>query len=303
MNDAAGLTVLVLSGGPDREREVSIMGARCVAAALREAGHRVLERDIRPDDLTALDEPCDVVFPVLHGPFGEGGVLQKRMEQRRLRFVGCTSRPARIAIDKFLTKQAAEQADIPTPAYQQLGAAGALALDLPVVLKPLNDGSSFNVAICHDADEVEAARRRLHHHHAILLAERFIRGREMTVGVIDGAALPMIEIVPAAPFYNYEAKYVSDATDYRFDFKAPAEVVERMQRDAVRLFEALGCRHLARVDYILDADHQPWLLEINTMPGFTDHSLLPKAAVRAGLPMAALCDRLVRLANERSAGR
>jgi D-alanine-D-alanine ligase len=299
----AGHTILVLSGGPDREREVSIHGAACVAAALREAGHEVIERDIMPDDLSALDVPCDAVFPVLHGPFGEGGPLQKLVEQRKLRFVGCSSRAARTAIDKYLTKQVADKVGIVTPPYQQLGPAGELTIDLPVVLKPLNDGSSFNVAICHTADDVAAARTQLHQHHAILLAERFVAGREMTVGILDGKPLPTIEIVPEAAFYDYQAKYLSDVTRYEFDFDAPAHAIDAMQRDAVRLFEALGARHLARVDFMLDPAGKPWMLEINTMPGFTDHSLLPKAAGRTGLSMAQLCDRLVKLALDEPVSR
>lgn len=296
MTDSTGLTVLVLSGGPDREREVSIDGAACVAKALRAAGHTVIERQIDRNDAAALDESFDVVFPLLHGPFGEGGPLQKMMEQRHLRFVGCDSRAARFAIDKYLTKKAAEKVGIATPPYQQLGPAGELTIDLPVVLKPLNDGSSFNVAICRTPEEFAEARPRLHHHHAILLAERFIKGREMTVGILDGQALPVIEIVPEAGIYDYRAKYLSDTTRYLFDFEAPAAAVEQMRRDATRLFEALGCRHLSRADFILDGENRPWLLEINTMPGFTDHSLLPKAAAKTGLDMPALCDRLVRLA-------
>ncbi len=299
----SSLKVLVLHGGPDREREVSITSASYVSEALRQAGHTVIERDILPDDISALDEPCDVVFPVLHGPFGEGGPLQKLLEHRGLAFVGCDSRAARTAIDKFLTKQVAEKAGIATPAYQQISAAAELDLDLPVVVKPLNDGSSFNVAICRDENELAEARAQLHQHHAILLAEQFVSGREMTVGVLNGEVLPVIEIVPTATFYDYEAKYVSDTTRYVFDFEAPADAVAQMQQDALRLYDAVGCRHLGRVDFILDRENRPWVLEINTMPGFTDHSLLPKAAAQHELAMPALCDRLVRLALEQSIGR
>lgn len=288
--------VLVLAGGPDRERPVSLRSGACVAEALRQAGHTVIQRDITPHDLAALDEPFDLVFPVLHGPFGEGGPLQRILEDRGLCFVGSASRSARNAIDKFITKQRADQLNIPTPAYQQLGPSARLTLHPPLVLKPLTEGSSFNVAICRTGEQVERARAQLHAHHAILLAERYIAGRELTVGIVDDRALPLIEILPAAEFYDFDAKYDRSDTRYAFDPHLPPDLAERLAADALKLYEGLDCRHLGRVDFIVDDAGDRWMLEINTMPGFTDHSLLPKAAARAGMSMAVLCDRLVRSA-------
>ncbi len=292
------LTILVLGGGPDREREVSRVGQAQVAAALRQAGHRTVERPITPDDLSGLDEPCDVVFPVLHGPWGEGGPLQAILADRGFRFVGCTAPAARLAIDKIAAKRVAQKVGIDTPPFVCLDCDNTATLAPPVVVKPIDDGSSFGVRVCLDDEAVAAALEALRPDHAALLVERYVPGRELTVGVVAGHALPVIEIVPAADFYDFHAKYDSDQTVYTFDTGLPAEVLARLQADAVRLYEAIGARHLSRVDFLLDADQRAWVLEINTMPGFTTHSLLPMAAARAGMAMPALCDRLVRLAAE-----
>lgn len=290
------LTVLVLGGGPDRERDVSLRSAASVAAALRKTGHTVIESDITPDDLSALNRKFDVVFPVLHGRWGEGGGLQRVLDARRLRYVGSNTRAAYIGIDKCACKQLAGRQGVPTPPYQHLGPTTALTLDPPLVLKPLTEGSSFGVDICRTAPEVADARKRLHQHFAFGLAEKFVQGREVTVGILDGQPLPAIMIVPAAPFYDYEAKYFRDDTRYEFNTGLPQATLDAMSGYALTLFNAVGCRHLARVDFIVDEEDRPWFLEINTLPGFTDHSLLPKAAAKVGYEMPVLCDKLVRLA-------
>lgn len=297
---ADSLTVLVLGGGPDRERPVSLKSAAAVAAALREAGHTVIESDIGPGNESPLDGRFDVVFPVLHGRFGEGGPLQRMMDARGLRYVGCKARAAATAMDKCASKQMAERHGVPTPPYQLVGPRKAVELDLPVVVKPLTDGSSIGVHICRTDEQLDAARAELHRSHAYLLAERFVPGREVTVGIVDEQPLAPIQITPApeAGFYDYEAKYDRDDTRYSFDVQPPP-LVEEVQRHAMTVFRAIGCRHLSRVDFMVDADNRPWFLEINTMPGFTSHSLVPMAAAKAGLSMAALCDKLVRLAMKR----
>ncbi|NBB84021.1 MAG: D-alanine--D-alanine ligase [Alphaproteobacteria bacterium] len=300
MSDSV-MTVLVLGGGPDRERAVSLKGRAEVAAALRRAGHRTLERSVAPDDLAALDESFDVVFPVLHGPWGEGGPLQQIMEQRGLRFVGCGSAAARLGIDKLVTKRIARAAGLETPAFVCLDCDNTQSLQPPVVIKPIDEGSSFGVRICMDQPAVAQALDALRADHESLLVERYVRGRELTVGIVAGEALPPIEIVPRGGFYDYHAKYDSDETTYRFEFEPPAGGIEPMQVAARRLHEAIGARDLSRVDFVVDEDGRCWVLEINTMPGFTTHSLLPMAARQAGLAMTALCDRLVRLAAGRPA--
>lgn len=290
------LTVLVLGGGPDRERPVSLQSAAAVAEALRKAGHQTIERDILPDDTSALDETCDAVFPVLHGAWGEGGPLQAILEASGKPFVGWRSEPAAVAMDKAQTKGVAHELGIATPDSQLVPPGAAPTLAPPVVVKPVDDGSSVGVHICHDYEAIDVALAAINREHGCALVETFVAGRETTVGVLDGGALPVIEIVPTVDFYDFEAKYDRDDTDYRFEIDLPEEVLTAMQADAVALHRGLGGRHLSRVDFIVDDDRRPWLLEINTLPGFTSHSLLPMAAAKTGLAMPALCDRLVSLA-------
>jgi len=293
---ANGMHILVLGGGPDRERPVSFRSAACVAAALREAGHRVTGSDITPGDLSALNTRCEAIFPVLHGQWGEGGPLQRLLDETGRPYVGSDYRASRTAIDKLLAKQTAERIGVPTPAAQQLGPTATLDLDPPVVLKPLTEGSSFDIYFCQTAEDVAAAREELHAHHAFILAERCVSGRELTVGILDADPLPVIEIVAATDFYDYEAKYDRSDTQYRFEIDLPDETITMLAQQAVDVHLEIGCRHVSRVDFLVDEAGRPWFLEINTMPGFTDHSLVPKAAAEAGLAMPALCDRLVRLA-------
>jgi len=320
MSSPSSLNVLVLRGGPDRERPVSLKSGAQVAAALRDAGHRVREADILPDDLSALDGfaawPGDVVFPVLHGRWGEGGALQRILAQRNLAFVGSAAPAAELCIDKHLTKLALAQHDIATPAFELLGPGRRPTLTPPVVVKVPDEGSSFGLAICHDQPALDHAIADLRQFAPSLLVEQFVKGDELTVGIVAGdptpgvpdpgpVALPPIHIVPATAFYDYDAKYDRDDTQYRFDLPrkspprdgAPAEALaDTLQAIAIQAYQALGCRHLARIDFMLDAAGKPWCIEVNTMPGFTTHSLLPMAARHAGLDMPQLTDRLARLA-------
>ena len=288
--------VLVLGGGPDLEREVSLKSAAGVAEALRAAGHETIERDILPKDLSALDEACDVIFPVLHGRWGEGGPLQKKLEACGKPFVGWGSAAATLAMNKAETKRVAEKIGIETPESVVVTPGETPEMEPPVVVKPVDDGSSMGVTICEDDMAVSIALENLLSERGEALVERFIEGREMTVGILDDATLPVIEIVPHNDFYDYEAKYDRNDTEYRFEIDADPALLLKIQTHALGLHYKLGGRHLSRVDFIVDEAGHDWLLEINTLPGFTSHSLLPQAARQTGLEMDALCDRLVSLA-------
>jgi len=303
------LKIMVLAGGPDRERPVSLQSGSQVANALREADHDVRQCDILPDDLSCLDDfhawRGDVIFPVLHGPWGEGGPLQQILQDRNIPFVGCDAASAALCMDKVRTKQTLLQAGLNTPAFQLLNAGDPLALAPPLVLKPPCEGSSIDLVICHDMQTAHAARIDLHTRHLQLLAEQFIPGMEITVGVIVSpddttsyTALPPIHIIPATAFYDYQAKYERDDTQYRFELPMPEATVDSLRQAARRAFAALGCRHMARVDFMVDAAHTGWILEVNTIPGFTTHSLLPMAGRHMGLPMPALTDLLARAAMQ-----
>lgn len=307
-NNAAALDVLVLMGGPDREREVSLKSGKAVAAALRETGHRVIEYatagadDLAPLDAFLKDHPQGVVFPALHGRWGEGGELQWLLTKRNARFVGCATEAAARCMDKAAAKTVLVNAWLPTPASEMLKPGDKRTRPAPVVVKAVDEGSSIGLEICATNAAADAAILKLHRDYPELLVEDFVKGREITVGVIEDPAapgglrtLPPIHIVPAADFYDYDAKYLRNDTEYRFETGLDEAQLAEMAGIAAKAFRVLGCRHLARIDFIVD-ERGPWFIEANTMPGFTDHSLMPKAARQAGIAFPALVDHLVRMA-------
>jgi D-alanine-D-alanine ligase len=301
------MRVTVLYGGPSAERDVSLVSGKAVARGLREAGHDVFEVDIRPEDLSPLDRACDVVFPVLHGAWGESGELQEILEQRGLPFVGSGSRASRLGMDKVLTKRAWEAAGLPTPPYQVClsdgydRAKGPDKIKAPCAVKAFDSGSSIDVFVCKAQPDANRACEAILSKHGKVLVERFIKGPELTVGLLEEKPLAPIRIVPKREFFDYEAKYKSNETEHRFDTGMTREVVERCRELARLANNVVGARDLARVDIMLDeADgFAPYLLEINTLPGFTSRSLLPEAAAHGGIPFAQLVDRLVRRAHAR----
>lgn len=298
-------SVLVLGGGPDPEHEVSLQSAAGVADALEATGaFGVIRRTIgrlTQSELAALEG--EVIFPVLHGRWGEGGPLQALLERDGRPFVGCGSRAARIAIDKVMSKTVAQNIGVRTSPTAVLDAGDTvMPMDAPFVVKPIFEGSTIGLHICRSESDWAHAHKQSAASGRACLIEPFIKGRELTVGVIAGdrgdglRALPIIQIVPADGLYDYEAKYVRDDTRYIVGEGMPASIVEEVSRWTLALAQRMGVRHLCRADYLLDDDNRAWFLEINTMPGFTSHSLVPMAARAAGLEMGALCARLVRAA-------
>lgn len=300
------LAITLLAGGISSEREISLLTGKEIAAALTRRGHRVFLADISPDNLTALDhQPCDVVFPALHGAFGEDGAIQEILERRGAAFVGSGSACSRLAMDKVATKMLLLEQGVPTPDWQVVYGnkfkdswVPASGIGYPCVIKPHSEGSSVDCAVCRNAQEARIHLTQTLARHGSMLVERYIIGPELTVGIIDGHALPTIQIRPAAAFYDYQAKYVRPDTEYIFDIDLPPAVLDAVVAAALQTWRLVGARHLARVDIMVDAATlQPGVLEINTMPGFTTHSLVPKAAQRAGLPFDDLCDQLVQMAR------
>ncbi len=306
-------TVLVLGGGPDAERSVSLTSSRAVTDALYGLGtykvnYQVIHRPT-PEEIAAM--AGDVVFPVLHGGWGEGGELQAILESQPQRpFIGCGSAAAALAMDKVATKMAAARAGVATPACAVLNIASTRCpLPLPVVVKPVHEGSSVGLHVCRTEEEWQAARlavandlaeSRDEHPGRVYMVERMIAGRELTLGILerggDLTALPIVEINPKTGVYDFHAKYERGDTVYRASPELPPGVVEAVEEAGLRVAQALGVRHLCRVDFMLADDGTPWLLELNTMPGFTPTSLLPKAAAAVGMDFAALCNHLVGLA-------
>ena len=299
------LSIMVLIGGPSAERAVSLASGEAVAAALESRGHHVSRADVSPEDLSALEQgDVDVVFVALHGSFGEDGQLQHILEQRGLRYTGSDPKASRLGMDKIEAKRRFAQVGVPPPPFVVVEAnrRGHVALEfpLPVVVKPADQGSSVDCSIVRQASELDEAVTHIVDTYGRCLIEPYIRGPELTVGILAGRALPVCQIRSATAFYDYEAKYKDDRTEYLFDVDLPGELLQRVQRLSVSAFEALGCRDMSRVDWMVDAaTFQPYCLEVNTIPGFTSHSLLPKAAARAGISFADLCEQLVRLAMQR----
>lgn len=302
--------VLVLGGGPDAERAVSLVSAGCVGAALRRSGQfEVVERTIDRLTLPELAQmPADVVFPVLHGSFGEGGPLQDLLDADGRPYIGSRGAASRLAMDKIATKATALALSIGTPECFIFNARDEVCpLPLPVVVKPVHDGSSVGLHICRDGAAWRAARTTAiedlrANPTRVYMVERFIAGRELTVGWLGSGPLPVIEIIPAEGTYDYEAKYHRDDTRYIVGPELPAGVESTLRRQAASLVAAIGVRHLGRADFLLDPLGLLWMLEVNTIPGFTDHSLVPMAARKMGLEMPALCATLVRMALQDKAG-
>ncbi len=303
------MQVLVLMGGPDGEREVSIQSGQRVAAALREAGGFEVHEHVidRPtlEEIRAM--PGDAIFPVLHGPWGEGGGLQELLETDGRPYVGSRPRASRAAMNKATTKLFARAAGIRTPPARILHAGDPCDLPLPLVVKPVADGSSLEVHRCFDDAQLNAARARFDAAGQPALVERLIQGREITAGIFERDVLPLIEIETTQAFYDYAAKYERDDTQYRLDPELPDAVRAEIVHASRTIYERLGCRDVARADFMVDADGA-WFLEINSMPGMTDHSLVPKAAAHAGIAFPEMCKRLVeravvRLRSGRRTGR
>jgi len=299
----AELDVTVLAGGPSAEREVSLQSGAAVAAALERMGHEVTVCDIGPHDLAALDIPADFVFIALHGQFGEDGQVQELLARRGLPFGGSDANASALAMNKAATKARLAEAGLPTPAYhvhrnkrQRCSSGGPSCWRLPVVIKPVSSGSSVDTHIVHDPFAFQSALERVSSRHGSALIEQYIDGPELTVGILDGEPLPVCQIRTRREFYDYQAKYVDDDTEYLFDIDLPEGLLRRIEELSVKAHRTVGCRHFCRVDWMVDARTlDPYVLEINTIPGFTGHSLLPKAAARVGISFDRLCQRIVEL--------
>lgn len=303
-------------GGVSREREISMQSGKCVEEALKKAGVNVVTSDIKPDRLEILDDKTiDVFFNALHGTFGEDGQLQEILESKGLVFTGSPAKASRLAFDKWISKDLFASVGIVTPDAVLFETKltdtevenKIRRLGTKLVVKPLREGSTIGISITDTPQQAIAAARKCSAEFGDCMFEKFIPGREMSVSVIGNLALPIIEIRPQAGIYDYHAKYIDDKTQYLFDTITQPGIVNKIHETAVDCFNVLGCRSAARVDFILADDGKPYVLEINTIPGMTTHSLLPKAAEKAGIPFDQLCLAMVEMAQadavERNAAR
>ncbi len=255
-----------------------------------------------------LFHQVDAVFPVLHGPYGEDGRLQALLDLLGIPYVGSTMLASALATDKHAAKLLFLAAGIPTPRWITITASQAqhpgtiddirAELGPHLVVKPNDQGSTIGMSFLHDptAEELEAAIQQAAQYSELVLIERYIAGRELTVGILGEEALPIVEIVPTSGVYDYEHKYTPGKTTYHCPAELPEDIAEFTRNLALSAHRILGCRHFSRVDFRLDDDGQPFCLEVNTIPGMTPLSLLPKAAQTANISFPELCERLVHMA-------
>ena len=307
------MKVAVLKGGSSLEREVSLRSAARVEDAVGELGHHAIGIDVGQDLVARLreDRP-DVVFIALHGPGGEDGTVQELLEILDLPYTGPGVAACALCMDKVAAKHEMRAAGIPTPdwaafnatAFRELGAADTLdeieaRLGFPLVVKPASQGSSLGVELVATRDDVPEALLAAFSYDDRVLLERYVKGRELAVSVLDGEALPIVEAIPReGDFFNFEARYEIGRTDY----VCPAELPDdaQVRELATRTYETLGCSGFARVDLIL-ADEGPQVLEVNAIPGLTDTSLFPMAAEAAGIGFTSLVERILAGARQRPA--
>ncbi len=291
--------VAVLLGGPSAEREVSLKSGGAVLEALRRSGVHAVAVDA---DGTVLDrlraERAERAFIALHGRWGEDGVIQGALEVAGIPYTGSGVLGSALAMDKLRSKQLWQGAGIPTPAYVELGGDIRIeqvvdGLGLPLFVKPSREGSSIGVSRVDTIDQLEAAWEQARLVDDRVIAERCIQGIELTVGVLGEEALPTIRLETPRTFYDYEAKYLSDTTRYLCPCGLDGQIERRLQEQSLAAFRLLDCSGWGRVDLMLDANGNPYFLEVNTVPGMTDHSLVPMAARAAGIEFDELVLRIL----------
>jgi D-alanine-D-alanine ligase len=300
MSDKLNITVML--GGPSAEREVSLRTGKAVANALRSVGHDVHELD-PVDDTWKLPLGTDVVFLALHGTYGEDGTVQQQLETLGVPYTGCGVEASRLAFDKVLTKERCLAAGVPTARHLVLSNANTpwpTGWQPPLVIKPVRQGSSVGLQFVHEVGEWSAALAESLKFDSEVLVEEKIVGRETTVGILDDQPLAVVEVRPKQGGFDYQNKYTAGRTEYFCPADFDAATTARIQAAALGAFRAVGGRDYARVDVMVRPDGSPVVLEVNTLPGMTETSLLPKAAAVAGLNYAQLCQKMIELALRRA---
>ncbi len=306
--------IAVLMGGISPEREISLQSGRAVATALRETGNNnvieIIVKDERVDELDNYE--IDVAFIALHGCFGEDGGVQKVLESKGIPYTGSGVYASNLAMNKLKSKNVFKRNNIPTPDYLTVSTAQSITeiakeierLKLPVVTKAISNGSSVGISIIKEYDELQNGINYAGSFDKEVLVEKYIEGRELTVGILNSTPLPVIEIRSALKFYDYDSKYKDKRTQYVILKSSDVSSEESLfpsvyasaQELAIRSHDSLGCRGISRVDMILDKDDHIYVLEVNTIPGFTERSLLPKAANAVNIGFAELCNMVINTA-------
>jgi D-alanine-D-alanine ligase len=296
----------VLLGGWSAERDVSLKTGEAIAEALRSRGHDVVpiyvDRDI---DRVLRSTPIDVAFIALHGRYGEDGCIQGLLETMGIPYTGSGVLASALAMDKLKAKELFRLHNVPTPPYYDVRASvSAIELEerhgsfgFPVIVKPRREGSSIGVARANDMHELQSAIESARRYDPDALVERFIKGKEVQVGILNGRVLGAIEIVPKRPFYDYQAKYTPGGSEYFYPARLAPTRYQGVLRLAERAHQALGCSGATRVDMIVTEGENEYVLEVNTLPGMTPTSLLPKIASGCGIDFATLCEEILASAH------
>jgi len=296
--------IAVLMGGPGSEREVSLATGRGVSKALRSLGAEVVDVDVR-DENFELSHDVDLAFLTIHGTFGEDGQLQQILEDRGVAYTGDGIEESRIAFDKILSKERFRENNVTTPYWQVVKSGQRPTIPLPIVVKPPRQGSTVGVVIVKNARELDSAVAEAAKYDGELLIEKFVPGRELTVGILGDQALPILEIIPKGGFYDFTNKYpflnpqAGGGAEHVCPAKIDNDKTKEIQDLALRAYRALGLQVYSRVDVILSENNEPFVLEINTIPGMTEASLLPEAAAAAGISYVDLCTRIIELSRAR----
>jgi len=299
--------IAVLMGGPGSERDVSLATGRGVSKALRSVGADVVEVDVREENFT-LAADVDLAFIAIHGTFGEDGQVQRILEDRGIAYTGEGVGGSELAFDKILSKERFCKHGVATPAWETVEAGEHPRMELPIVVKPPRQGSTVGVYIVKKAEELESALVNAAKFDQELLIERFVPGRELTIGILGDQALPIIEIIPKSGFYDFANKYpfLNPQAGGGAEHVCPAKIDEKKTKEiqdlALAAFRALDLQVYGRVDILLPETGDPTVLEVNTIPGMTEASLLPEAAAVAGINYVDLCLRIIDLSRARMKG-
>ncbi len=288
-------------GGVSREREISLKTGKAILKALTEKGYPAVSVDVGRDIAEKLiKEKIECAFLALHGRFGEDGTIQGMLELMRIPYTGSGVLASALAMHKIMSKRFFLCEKIPTPRFEAFrrdeivkDSLKRTSVPLPVVVKPAREGSTIGISIVQQEMELGPALKKAGEYDEEILVEEFMKGKEITVGILEGIPLPMIEIVPKSGFYDYYAKYTKGETQYILPARIPREKYLSAQEISLRAFQQLGCSGVARVDLMTDEDENPYVIDVNTMPGMTETSLLPKAALYAGIPFEDLVERIL----------
>ncbi|MBL7072376.1 MAG: D-alanine--D-alanine ligase [Candidatus Omnitrophica bacterium] len=293
-----GYKIGVLAGGSSNEREISLRSGNAVFAALSGAGLGPIFCDICEDNFESLidETDIDVAFIALHGKFGEDGAVQRMLEKRNITYTGSNPVSSALALDKFSSRERFKNAALTVPKCRLVGRSENITAEkigFPCVIKPRYEGSSIGLSVVFSEDDFSEGIDKAFMFADEVLIEKFIHGRELTVGIMDRAALPIVEIITKQGVYDFTAKYESDETAYRVPAVLEEKVYSKVQQVAMKAHGALGCGGFSRVDLILSDDEKIFVLEVNTIPGLTEKSLLPMAAKAADLDFCSLCVKML----------